>query len=581
MEKGKSLIVSLLTRLGLIVLAAVLFAISFPNPIFARGLSFFAWVAFIPILVVINKSRLFTSALWGAVYGFIAYSLFNYWLSNFNPLAGTIVYTIYSIYLAVVFVLLKLAVIFFPKHGYLVQWLVWLGYEFLRTQGFLGYSYGISGYSQWQVIPLIQIASITGIWGVSALVTFPSFWLAKILTAKFSHGGIEPSVPRSLWYQRLHERLSQVKLFDKLSGIVWALALAASLIFGFVSISNFSSKMAAGYYPEVNIALIQHNADPWEATRVPTEWQRVEGHRRDLAVLTRLSDEALAANPDLQLVVWPETAFVPRIHWHTTYRGDQSMWLIVRDLLDYLSRQDVPFMIGNNDARRDPSRNPDALQDFRVDYNAAMLFENGVLTGLYRKKHLVPFTEHFPYRRQFPWIYQWLRNANTTFWEQGTEETVFELPDFTFSTPICFEDTFGYLSRNFVRRGADLLVNLTNDAWANSLSAQYQHLTMAVFRSVENYRSSVRSTTTGQTCAIDPLGRVIAIAEPFVETWLNVTVPITQKKTLYTHLGDYLGVFFTIAAAISLLNGAAWFTIRNLKKAREQHGHQKKDTNRR
>jgi apolipoprotein N-acyltransferase len=540
--KRNNWINSILIHLGLVILAAVLFAASFPNPLFINGLPFFAWFAYIPILIVIAKHNIPACAGWGAIYGFTAYNLFNYWLGNFHPLAGTIVSSIYLIYLASVFVLLKLAVIFFPVRGYIVQWLIWLAYEYLRTLGFLGYSYGITGYSQWRMIPLIQIASITGIWGVSALVIFPSFWLA----GAFRNGFRQPVLKNLyLLFQK-----------EKAAAIIWVSVLVTSLIFGFINIKDFSS------YPSVQIALIQHNADPWEADRAPTQWQKIQAYRRDLNTLIRLSNEALASTPKPQLVVWPETAFIPRIYWHTTYRDNQDSWSVVRDLLEYLSTQDVPFLIGNDDARRDPSKNPDSSQQHRIDYNAAMLFENGVNTGIYRKLHLVPFTEHFPYKRQFPWIYDWLRSADTYFWEKGEEETVFELPDFTFSAPICFEDTFGYLSRNFVRRGAQVLVNLSNDAWSNSLTAQYQHLTMAVFRAVENYRPMARSTSSGQTCAIDPVGRVTIMAPPFEENWISAAVPIVTKTTIYTLYGDYLGVFFTFTAVILLILGGLWYRIR-------------------
>ncbi|MCL2759589.1 MAG: apolipoprotein N-acyltransferase [Treponema sp.] len=537
METKNSWIKIILFQLALTILASVLFAASFPNIIFKNGLSFLAWFAYIPILIVIYKNNLLACAGWGALYGFIAYGLFNYWLGNFHPLAGTIVYSIYLVYMAVVFVLLKLAIIFFPKHGFLVQWVIWLAYEYLRTKGFLGYSYGITGYSQWRMIPLIQIASITGVWGVSALVAFPSFWLAEVIK----------------------EKPLQINLRQKISGIIWLAALVATLTFGFINMKDFSGKAASGAYPSANIALIQHNTDPWAASRAPAAWQVTEIYRRDLNSLIRLSDEALITNPKPQLVVWPETAFIPRIYWHTTYRDDQNSWALVRQLLEYLAGNEVPFLIGNDDARMDSARN-------RVDYNAAMLYERGLNTATYRKIHLVPFTEHFPYQKQFPRIHDWLKNADTHFWEKGDEETVFSVPGFTFSAPICFEDTFGYISRNFVRRGADVLVNLSNDAWSDSLPAQYQHLTMAVFRSVENYRPMVRSTSTGQTCAIDSNGRIIAMAPPFMETSLNVTIPLTTKTTIYTKYGDYFAVFFTILAFMLLLSGAVWCTIRKLKR---------------
>ena len=178
----------------------------------------------------------------------------------------------------------------------------------------------------------------------------------------------------------------------------------------------------------------------------------------------------------------------------------------------------------------------------------------------------MPFTEHFPFEKQFPFIYRALKNADTHFWEKGGEATVFSGPGFTFATPICFEDTFGYLSRNFVRRGADLLVNLSNDAWSKSLSAQNQHLSMAVFRAVENRRSMVRSTASGQTCAVDPAGRVIALAPPFREAWITVAIPIVKEDTVYTRYGDFLAIGFVAVAGFLLLFGCGACIIRTLGK---------------
>jgi apolipoprotein N-acyltransferase len=425
------------------------------------------------------------------------------------------------------------------------------------------------------MIPLIQIASITGVWGVSALVAFPSFWLSaaiKNITKDFTTNDTndtnrhEPLVPISSlfvmarlttreWSGECGSWFKILKLsYIRIPAIIWAAALVVSLVFGVVSMKDFSS------YPKATIALVQHNTDPWLAEKAQS-WQKLEAYRKDLAILTRLSDEALASNPAPDLVVWPETAFIPRIYWHTTYRDNQDSWLIVRELLVYLSQQETPFLIGNDDARKDPVKNPNEKDSYRVDYNAALLYEKGAGTGVYRKMHLVPFTEHFPYRKLVPSVYNALVKADTHFWEKGEEATVFRGPGFTFSAPICFEDTFGYLSRNFVRSGADILINLTNDAWANSLSSQKQHLAMSVFRAVENYRPMVRSAVSGQTCAIDPRGRVISEAPPFTEAWLTVSVPIVKKTAFFSLFGDYLGLFFTSLAVIMLLSGAVWYTI--------------------
>jgi len=582
---GSLWIKNIFIQLGLVLLSALLFTGSFPNLLVENGLPFLAWFAYLPVLLLIPKYNLAQCAAWGAIYSLAAYSLFNYWLGAFHPLAGAIVYSIYIVYIAAVFVLLKLADIFFPRRAYIVQWLIWLAYEFLRTKGFLGYCYGITGYSQWRVIPLIQIASLGGVWAVSALVTFPSFWLAsafrswrpdkhrvavwmtKIFTAWRTENADKTSKSaRSLDRAarpedtELHSRdLVSFFSMEKIPIIVWTAALIAALVFGFTKNSDFSS------FPSTNIALVQQNTDPWDAASAP-QYQITQAYRRDLQVLKRLSDEALASTPKPDLVVWAETAFIPRIYWHTTYRDDQDSWLMVKELLDYLSKQDTPFLIGNDDARQDMAKNPNPYERYRVDYNAAMYFKNGELMETYRKIHLVPFTEHFPYEKQLPFMYNMLKEQDTHFWEKGDTYTVFQGNGFAFSTPICFEDTFGYLSRNFVRAGADVLVNISNDAWAKSLPSQNQHLSMAVFRAVENGRSLVRATSSGQTCAVNPNGRVIAIAPPFTESRLNVKVPVVKGTTFYTQYGDYLAYIFVCAAVILLLSGAVWCIIRKLKR---------------
>jgi apolipoprotein N-acyltransferase len=538
---GKSGIVRMkafITHLCLVILGALFFAVSFPNLLVENGIPLLAWVAYVPILFLIGRVSLAASIFWGALYGYAAYGLFNYWLSVFHPLAGLIVGLIYLVYLAVLFFLLKLADVFFREKAWLVQWVIWLAYEYLRTKGFLGYPYGITGYSQWKLLPVIQIAALFGVWGVSALVVFPSAWIAGALRG-WKSGGLRTAAGH--FFRRASVRISAA---------AWALCLCAALVYGFLSPVDYSA------VPGVRVTLVQHNTDPWKGG--------IDEYRENFRILRRLSDEALAAGPKPDMVVWSETAFVPRIYWNQTYRDDQPYWLLVKELLDYLSVQDVPFVIGNDDARRDPVKNPNPAEDFRIDYNAVMLFEKGVNTGLYRKLHLVPFTEHFPYEKQFPWIYQALKNADTHFWEKGDEATVFTIPlsgagrpeTVSFSSPVCFEDTFGYLSRDFVRNGADIIVNLSNDAWSRSLPAQNQHLSMAVFRAVENRRSMVRSTASGQTCAVDPNGAVTAMAPPFSEEWITVTVPVVREPALYTRYGDFLALGFTLAAFVLLILGA-------------------------
>ncbi len=140
-------------------------------------------------------------------------------------------------------------------------------------------------------------------------------------------------------------------------------------------------------------------------------------------------------------------------------------------------------------------------------------------------------------------MYNLLVDFDTHFWEKGKEYTVFENNGVKFSTPICFEDTFGYLSRKFINSGADIIVNMTNDSWSGSVASEVQHMMHAVFRAAENRRSVIRSTNGGITCVIDPNGKITDKIDPFVEGYLTADVPVyTDTQTVYTRFGDWFGV---------------------------------------
>jgi apolipoprotein N-acyltransferase len=203
-----------------------------------------------------------------------------------------------------------------------------------------------------------------------------------------------------------------------------------------------------------------------------------------------------------------------------------------------------------------------------VDFNAAILFDKGRMVDTYRKLHLVPFTESFPFKNSLPGIYNWLKNADTHFWEKGDVYTVFEADGVRFSTPICFEDTFGSLCRDFFRHGAQVLVNITNDAWSFSVPCAMQHMSMAVFRAVENKRSVVRSTNAGITCIIDPNGRIVKRLAPFVEGYLVGDVPVyTAETTPYTRWGDWFPWLMLALGSLPILLGLTLAVSRGRRRA--------------
>jgi apolipoprotein N-acyltransferase len=170
--------------------------------------------------------------------------------------------------------------------------------------------------------------------------------------------------------------------------------------------------------------------------------------------------------------------------------------------------------------------------------------------------HLVPFTENFPYEKQMPRFYQALKDRDYHWWEKGTEATVFEAAGIKFSTPICFEDVFGYISRDFVNNGAQIIVNMTNDSWSGSTAAEMQHAAMAVFRAVENRRTLVRGTNAGITCTIEPDGEITSMLEPFTEDYMISSVPIYEETTtIYTRFGDWFAVLNLFLSLAVLLGG--------------------------
>jgi apolipoprotein N-acyltransferase len=547
----------------LFILAVVLFTLSHPNILLPRGAAPAGWLAYLPVFLLVRRTTLVRSIFYGAAYGYLAYNLFGYWLAAFHPLAGIITGALELFWFSLLFFLLKLVQRLLYRGSTLAEVMLWVGFEWLRTQGFAGYPYGLTAYSQWEALPLIQIAGVAGLWAVSALVIFPQCYIAAL----WSRAGIK--IPQGLLKTALirHDRADFRAQLPRLWPL-WAYlaVLIAVLVYGFAAPHDFSGE------PQAKIALIQPNSDPWKGG--------IAEYRDNLRVLRSLSDAALQSEGGIELVVWPETAFVPRIFWHETYRDDPESFRLVRELTNYLASKPAPFLIGNDDARLEAQPSGELE---RVDYNAAILFDHGRIVDQYRKMHLVPFTEYFPYEKQFPQIYAWLLAADTHFWKRGDRATVFrvdrggtesgtesgatsETTPLLFSTPICFEDSFSDLSRTFVQNGANLIVNISNDAWSASLPAQYQHLSMAVFRSVENRRAMVRATASGQTCLVLPDGRVIREALPFKENYLVVDAPLIEETTFYTAHGELVLAAMLFVTLLWSLFYAVFCAIRGISK---------------
>ncbi len=522
----------ILTDVLLLVSALILFILAHPNVLVVNGIPFFAYFFLIPIFILIKRLSFKTVWLYGFLYGFLCYAFYAYWLISFHTLGLQVIASLFGLQYAVLFVVLKFVSKYFIKHSWIAMWIIWCGYEYLRTLGFLGFSYGSIAYTQWQVLPLIQIVDIVGVWGICAFVTYPSALLSKMVYPLFENK--EQKSISFLPFLKLSATKHLVAIIAY--GIVFVLVL----VYGLISQKDYSS------YEHKTVALIQPNSDPWEGGTA--------GYKQDLNTLKNLTDAALRVDDTIDFVVWPETSFVPSIRYHYKHRTDRTRLELVFNLLEYINSKQIPFVIGNGDTSEGYTQTG-AFDT--ISYNSAFLFRpaENVLPpnpDIYNKMHLVPFAEHFPYDNIFPWFNNLLLEHDTHFWQAGDEAVVFEIDGLKCSTPICFEDTFGYIGRRFVQKGAQVFVNLSNDSWANSVVCQYQHLSMAVFRSIENRIPTIRSTASGQTAIIDPNGKVVSMAEPFEETFLVGSFPVVDKTdtTLYTKYGDYLGIVFIVLTCL-------------------------------
>jgi apolipoprotein N-acyltransferase len=239
---------------------------------------------------------------------------------------------------------------------------------------------------------------------------------------------------------------------------------------------------------------------------------------------------ALAEEP--LLIIWPETTIPGYLEENEELRTKVAR--IARESQVYLIAGSPSFDLAGR------------------YYNSAFLISpQGEIEEEYRKIHLVPFGEFIPFKRFLPFIEKAV--VGVSDFSPGGEYTVFNLPRAKFSVIICFEDIFPSLVRNFVREGAQFMVNITNDAWYKRTSAPYQHATMAVFRAVENRVSLVRAANTGVSSFIDPYGRIERNTEIFVSEALARKVLLPRHQTFYTRYGDIFSYFCLGLSTIFLL----------------------------
>ncbi len=532
-------------KIILLIISTILFWLSNPNIFFEEGLGWLAFFNYLPLLLLVKKSKISEAALYGALFGLTAYGLYGYWLQSFHPLGLIIVCIAYLLICLILFIVLKWAELVCEKNGWLLQFLIICGYEYIKTLGYFGISYGVTAYTQWKFLPLIQIASLTGVFGLNLLVIFPSVFFFSLITKKLEKKRLLEHVDFSRKshisaYVKKERGLAITSLkLTYCSGLLWLILFSASMLYGFKSLKHNT------YEKYVRVAAIQNNESPWK--------NGIEEYSRNVKNLIQLTEEAQSLSTDIDFVVWPETAVVPSIIYNYDYGTDLQRFMLISQLLNFIDENNVVFVIGN-------SHTVDLKGSDLLHYNSALVFESGKNVhppepGIYSKMKLVPFTESFPLKHTFPSFYIRLLNGSPHMWEKGDEYTVFNYRGLKFSTPICFEDTFSTICRKMVLNGARCFMNLSNDSWSKSRACQKQHLAMAVFRSIENGVPSVRSSASGVSCIISPNGRIEKAAPEFCRAFVIGNLPVIPEEntTLFTKTGDLAGMLEAGLAALILI----------------------------
>jgi apolipoprotein N-acyltransferase len=395
----------------------------------------------------------------------------------------------------------------------------WVAHEYLRGIVFSGWSWNSMGSALHSKLVVIQIAEFTGVAGLSFMVVFTNVILLATVRRFILETQVKPMRPH----------------FD--------LTLTMAGIIGVMGFGLHALNVRRETKP-LNVALVQPN--------IPREERfTVEFATKTFELFTRLSRPAVEGNARADLLVWPEGSMPGPVLYDE---------LSHKFVMDFSASAKTDLLLGTDDL------------DETHAYNAAMLVSDaGARMQIYRKVHLVPFGEYVPGRHTIPLLARIVGDQVPGDFAFGNEYTVFKLTnDKARAAPlICFEDTIGDLTRQFVLAGANLLVNVTNDGWFLHSAGSRQHVASAVFRCVETRLPMVRAANTGVTCFINEFGAVTQTlvdenGSPFTEGTLTgqVAIAANPEPTFYVRHGELLAYACVAVSVLTLAFLATRFLLR-------------------
>ncbi|UCD84672.1 MAG: apolipoprotein N-acyltransferase [Deltaproteobacteria bacterium] len=505
-------------QIGLSVLSALLLISIFP----VLDLEFLAWVTFVPLFFAIKDSRP-TRAFWlGYLSGVIGFTGILYWITHaithYGKLPAAVGFLAWPLAVIALSSLVAILALFTGTFTLLTRWLhlrlrlpfvltapfLWVTLEYVRSFFLSGFPWASLGYSQYLNLPLIQIAELTGVYGISFEII-----LVNAALCQFINGFL--SLPRKL---------------HLIESIVAGGCLLLTVSFGSWRLQELNTILPI--FPRLRVGLTQGNIE---------QDQKWNEHSREETINIYESLTRDAAKTGVDLVIWPETAAPFYFQANERYRPR---------ILNTATENKTYLLFGSPGYR---------YKDRKMRYfNSAFLVSpGGKVLGQYDKIHLVPFGEYVPIPLKWflPIIKRWVEGIGG--FSAGKEETILAIPKARFGVLICYEIIFPALARKFVKKGANFLVTITNDAWFGRTSAPYQHLSMVTLRAVENRTGIARAANTGITALIEPTGKISSATKIFTRDWLTGEVKVRVKQTFYTRFGDIFAWLCTLVSTVFIV----------------------------
>ena len=512
------------------LLSALLLLFAYPP----YNLNFLAFFALAPILYVVYRSNLSKTLGYGILFAFPFYCLYLFWMNAYMAVVGVAFVTVvFGGFFVLSLLIINIVSRAFPRYRVVLVPFIWIAVDFVRSFGFLGFTFGSIGYTQHNFLPFIQLADIGGEQLISFIIVLFSAGLAELIPALLTEKPFSLRKMSSFHYIPL---LTAVGL------------IVLSLVYGWVRLEE---RIPEG--PRMKLSMIQGLSSP------RTTWK--EEKWNTLRTLTSLTRESYWEEEDLDLIVWTETAIRTSLRPNLVYGTSYHM-----RILRLIDEAETHFIIGSPDnyyIDDSVELNEENLEEIYPTAGETEVWTNsayylnpqGEIMGKYDKMQLTPFGEHFPLGERIAFLGNILDNfSDSAGFTPGIEHTVFEHEKLHFGVVICWEGTYGYMIREFVRNGADFILNISNDMWTETEAGHFQHFTITKFRAVENRIWYARAANDGVTAFIDPYGRVVSIL-PIKETgYLIGEVGPKTRVTFYTRFGNILPKLSVAVLIISFVS---------------------------